>query len=289
MSKLKAIDPKMAEPKKPKIVLFGKAGVGKTWASLDFPNVYYIDAEGGATLEHYTDKLKKSNGVYLGQAQGANSFVEVIEQIKALATEKHNYKTVVIDSLSKLYNNEIQKSAEILGDKDVYGASKKDAIKLTRQLINWVEKIDMNVVLICHEKSVWENGEQAGIIFDAWDKINHDLDLCLNIVMHGTSRKAIIYKSRIKSMPQSDRFDWSFANFAEKYGHDVLYKDVNQFECAVPGEVAELKRLIELLKIDDKKVKDWLEANKSESIEEVNRACVQDKITALRSKIDNKG
>ena len=65
-SKLRAVDPKAASPSKPKILIFGKPGVGKTWTSLDFPSVYYIDTEGGADLNHYTDKLKKAGGVYFG-------------------------------------------------------------------------------------------------------------------------------------------------------------------------------------------------------------------------------
>jgi hypothetical protein len=66
-SKLKAVAPKAAEPSKPKMLIFGKPGVGKTWTSLDFPNVYYVDTEGGADLAHYTDKLEKSGGVYFGK------------------------------------------------------------------------------------------------------------------------------------------------------------------------------------------------------------------------------
>ncbi len=124
-SKLGAVDPKAAEPSRPKITVFGKPKVGKTWGALDFPSVYYIDTEAGADLAHYTDKLKKSGGMYFGREQGSQDFATVIEQVKALATEKHPYKTLVIDSLSKIYNMEINKEAERLGDKDGFGASKK--------------------------------------------------------------------------------------------------------------------------------------------------------------------
>jgi hypothetical protein len=57
-SKLLAVSPDTVEPKKPKILIFGPAGVGKTWAALDFPGVYYIDTEGGADLGHYRERLK---------------------------------------------------------------------------------------------------------------------------------------------------------------------------------------------------------------------------------------
>jgi hypothetical protein len=147
-TKLLAKAPKAAEPSKPKILIYGASGVGKTWTSLDFPNCYYIDTEDGANLTHYTDKLEKSGGVYMGQADGSLDFQTVIDQVKALATEDHEYKTLIIDSITKLYNTVIANEAERLGDKDAFGASKKPAIGLMRQLVNWLYRLDMNVILL---------------------------------------------------------------------------------------------------------------------------------------------
>ena len=107
VSKLRAVTPKAAEPSKPKMLLYGRPGVGKTWASLDWPSVFYIDTEGGADLAHYTDKLERAGGVYLGPEQGSLSFETVMEQVQALATEQHLYRTLVIDSISKLFNMEM--------------------------------------------------------------------------------------------------------------------------------------------------------------------------------------
>ena len=151
-SKLKAVDPKSADPKKPKLLIFGKPGAGKTWGSLDFPGCYFIDCEGGANLGHYTDKLKKSGGMYMGPEQGSMDFQAVIEQVQALATEDHNFKTIVIDSVSKLFNTAIATEAERLGDKNAFGADKKPAVANMRRLVNWLSRIDMNVILIAHEK-----------------------------------------------------------------------------------------------------------------------------------------
>src|ERR1700744_4215741 len=123
MSKLKAIDPKKAEQTKPKILIFGKPGVGKTFVSLDFPSCFYIDSEGGATREHYSDKLAKAGGSYLGLEQGSLDFDLVISQVQALATEKHHYKTLIIDSFTKLYNEFAAIAADKFGDD--FGRDKK--------------------------------------------------------------------------------------------------------------------------------------------------------------------
>src|SRR3954465_3746399 len=104
---LRGTDPKAAKPSKPKVLVYGKPGVGKTWASLDFPSVYYIDCEGGANLGHYTDRLKAAGGAYMGPSDGANDFNVVTEEIVTLATTTHHYRTLVIDSYTKIFNTAI--------------------------------------------------------------------------------------------------------------------------------------------------------------------------------------
>ena len=237
--RLKAVDPKAAEPSKPKVLIFGKPGVGKTWTALDFPSVYYIDTEGGADLQHYTDKLKASGGMYLGPEQGSTSFETLIEQITALATEKHHFRTVVIDSITKLFLLEIAREAERLGDKNAFGADKKPAVAYMRRLVSWLTRLDMNVILIAHEKVVWgkdEKGVQTviGETFDAWDKLEYELHLCLNIIKTGSTRRALVRKSRLTGFPDSDTFKWSYEEFASRYGRDVMETEAKQVELATP-------------------------------------------------------
>lgn len=252
MSKLKAVKPKEAKQRKAKILVYGRSGVGKTWCALDFPAVYYIDTEGGATEKRYVDKLEKAGGVYLGVEEGSQDFAEIIEQVKALGTEKHPYKTLVIDSISKIYNMEIANEMERLGDKDQFGASKKPAIQYTRKLINWLEKIDMNVILISHEKALWKNGEQAGETFDAWDKLEYELDLSLQIKKIGAdNRKAYVKKSRLEAFPEASNFIWSYEEFAEKFGKDVIEGEITQIELATEEQVEKVNALLEIVKVAD--------------------------------------
>jgi len=264
-SKLKAVEPKSAEPKKPKILIYGKPGVGKTWASLDFPNVYYIDTEGGANLDHYTDKLKASNGAYMGPEQGSLDFETVIEQVQALGTEKHNFKTIVIDSISKLYNLAISTESERLGDKDAFGASKKPAIAYMRRLINWLSRVDMNVILISHEKPEWglnAKGERVeiGQTFDAYDKLEYELDLCVNVIKAGPSRTARVRKSRLVEFPDASNFPWSYKDFSDKYGKEVIEKKSEAIVLATPEQLAEIKRLLSTVKLPDGQEDKWLKA-----------------------------
>lgn len=255
-SGLLAVPPKAAEPSKPKIMPFGKPGVGKTWCALDFPSVYYIDTEGGADLGHYTDKLERSGGVYLGPDQGSLSFETVLGQVQALATEQHHYRTLVIDSISKLFNVEIANEAERLGDKDAFGASKKPAVSYMRRLTNWLQRIDMNVIMIAHEKPLWGldksgNRSEIGVTFDCWDKLEYELHLVLNVIKAGPDRIARVGKSRLLGFPEGSTFPWSYDEFADRYGREVIEREARQITLATPEQIAEIAKLLEVVKVEE--------------------------------------
>lgn len=274
-SKLKAVAPKTAEPSKPKILIYGKPGAGKTFNSLDFPACYFIDTEGGALQDHYTDKLAKSGGVYFGPEQGSIDFDTVIEQVQALATEKHSFKTLVIDSISKMFNTAISVEAERLGEKNAFGADKKPAVARMRRLVNWLSRIDMNVILISHEKPEWgQDGKgqrvEIGSTFDCWDKLEYELDLCLNIVKNGPSRIARVRKSRLIAFPDALVFPWSYKDFAGLYGEDVIQKQSTQITLATDEQLKELDKLLSVVKLPDGTESKWLSAAQVDSWSEMS-------------------
>lgn len=285
MSKLLAISPKAAEPSKPKIMIFGAAGVGKTWSALDFPGCYYIDSEGGANRKHYTDKLHASGGVYMGPEQGSQDFDTVIEQIKLLGTEKHKFKTLVIDSISKLHNVEVNAEAERLGEKDAFGASKKPSVRKTGSVVRWADRIDMTVILIAHEKALWFKGEQTGVTFDAHDKLAFELDLCLNIVKMGENRKAFVKKSRLLEFPDASSFPWSYEEFATRYGKSVIEGDVKQIVLATKEQLEQLNQLLEVVKLPEGEVEKWLKKANAETLADMDSDKIDASIKFLKGKI----
>lgn len=270
---LKAKKPMTTEPRKAKIVIFGKAGIGKTWLSLDFPKCYYIDSEGGASLAHYQQKLLDSGGAYLSVSDGANEPITVIGQLRSLASEKHDFQTVAIGSITKLYQTIIAQEAERLGVKDVFGASKKPAIAFMRQLVQWIHKIDMNVVLEAHEIGEWAviKGErqEIGQCPDCWDKLLYELDLSLQI-KKAPKRICLIKKSRLTGFPENETFPCDYKSFAERYGKDYLEKEKIPIELATHEQLAELTHLLGIIVLSEKEVdriktranvSDWSELN----------------------------
>ena len=293
-SKLLAVKPEAIEPKKPKVLIFGPPGVGKTWGSLDFPSVYYIDTEGGADLTHYRDKLLKAGGMYFGPDQGSLDFDTVIGQIEALATEEHHYKTVVLDSITKLFNTAIADEQTRLGDKDAFGASKKGPIRQMTRLIRWLNRVDMNVIVIAHQKDLWGkddkgNREVIGMTFDGYEKMEYDLHLVLRISKIGSGanakRFAHVGKSRLTGFPEGERFEWGYGEFSTRYGKDVIEKEVVPVILASPEQVAEVTRLLGIVKLPDGVVEKWFTKASVDSFEEMNADTINACIKFLQEKI----
>lgn len=281
---LKGHDPKTITPSKPKVLIYGAAGVGKTWASLDFPSVYYIDTEAGADLDNYAKKLRASGAAYMGPDDGSNDFKSVIEEVQTLATTDHQYKTLVIDSFTKLFNTQVALTAEAMEKarvEDAFGASKKPAVGLTRRLIAWLDKLDMNVILICHERTQWSNGKEVGITFDGYDKLLYELHLALHITKQGQSRKAKVVKSRLESFPDAESFDWSYAAFAERYGKTVMETAAKKVEMASEEQVKEYEALLEAVKVPAEAIDKWNAA--CPDVKELESSMMVKRIAYLRS------
>jgi len=286
---LKAIKPEVVKPSKPKFLISGKSGVGKTSFALEFEKPYLIDTEGGAVREQYTKKLLTSGGAYFGKEQGSQDFKLVIEEIKALATQKHDFKTLVIDSFTKLYNMAAAEAEVTVGND--FGRDKKEANKPTRQLIRWLEKIDMTVILICHQKDKYERqGKEviyAGTTFDGWDKLEYDLDLWIEIRKTGKERSFIVKKSRVASFIEGMEIELSYKKFVELYGAEVIAAAPQPLVMASKDQVAELTRLIEFVRLDEEIVEKWLKKAGAEDFDEMSSDQINKCISFVKTKLKN--
>src|SRR5207248_9705955 len=95
---LRARKPHAVE-KRLKLFMFGPAGVGKTTAAIQLPNSYVIDCEKGT--ENY-DKLVTASRSVGFQTTDIN---EPIQEAKSHLTDKHEYRTLVIDPISTLHHH----------------------------------------------------------------------------------------------------------------------------------------------------------------------------------------
>ena len=290
-TKLKAKSPELTQPGKTKGVIYGPSGVGKTWFTLSFPAPYYFDTEGGADLKHYQQRLKDAGGMYLGPEDGTLDFGFLIEQMQALATEKHQFKTLIIDSITKLFQTNIANEAERLGDKDAFGASKKPAIAQMRRLVNWAMKLDMNIWFVAHEASEWgldpKTGQrtEVGKEPDVWSKLIYELDLGLWAQRRGGARAAIVKKSRLLGFPEGDAFPLEYAEFAERYGKDFIEGDAKAISLATPEQVGEIQRLLGIIKLDPAEIEKVLTKAGAESWYELTHEQATGCVAWLKKKL----
>ena len=78
--------------KPPRIVIYGKGGIGKTTLASEFPNPIFIQTEDGAGSLEITTFANEP----------FTRFAEVEEAIELLYMQDHDFRTVVIDSLTKM-------------------------------------------------------------------------------------------------------------------------------------------------------------------------------------------
>ena len=295
-TKLKATKPTLDNPGHIKCVIFGRSGVGKTWLALNFPKPMYIDTEGGARLAHYQQKLIESGGGYYGPQQGANDLDNIIEQISALASEKHDYKTLIIDSITKPWLTEITNEQERLGDRDAFGASKKPAVAKMRRLINWIGRLDMNVFLIAHEISEWGmvGGErkEIGKAPDIYEKLIYELDLTLQVRAHSATRRdALVYKTRLTGFPHNDVIilqdgaDKGYEAIAERYGRDFIEAENKAIELATPEQITRIQILFETMNLTEEQISKGLARKNAETIADLSASDAQTIIDDIQKKL----
>lgn len=129
--------------KPPRVLLMGTPGIGKTTFAASAPNPIFIQTEDGADV------------VGCARFPLARSLVDVVLQLSSLATEAHDYGTVVIDSLDPLealIADQVNK--EHTEKECAYGKGTVYAIEKWRELLTALtylrDKKNMIVILVAH-------------------------------------------------------------------------------------------------------------------------------------------
>jgi hypothetical protein len=229
-----------------KAFLYGKAGVGKTFASIQFPAPYLIDCEKGAENDQYVDMIKKGNGAVFN----TSNFEEILKEVKALATEKHHYKTLIIDPITIVYDNLLIEMEEEKGSG--FGKHLGAANKKMKYLISWLLKVDMNVILTAYSKNEYlPNMATIGQTFSGYKDLPYLFDLCLEVKAIGKERKALVVKSRIESFVQFEEIPFSYKEISKRYNNGTLDKDTLNIELATKDQLLELNNYFKMFNISE--------------------------------------
>lgn len=280
---LRGVKPEAIQ-KRLKALFYGGAGVGKTTAAIQFPAPYLIDTEKGAENDQYTRILKKSGGAVFQ----TTDFDELMKEVKSLLTEKHEYKTLIIDPLTTLYNDLLDKSA--LKNGTDFGKHYNEANKKVKHLLSLLLRLDMNVIITSHAKNEYGNNMVVlGQTFDCYKKLDYLFDLVFEIQKRGKERVGLVKKSRIETFPDGDQFPFSYDEIATRYGKEVLERDAIAEKLATKEQVDNLRYLIELYKEPEEITQKWLDKANAESFDEMNEEIIKKLITHMENKAKPKG
>jgi RecA-family ATPase len=272
-----------------KAVLYGDSGVGKSTAAIKFPKPYIIDTEGGIENDEYVE-IMKQNGA---EVFSSTDFDEILKEVTELLSLKHDFKTLVIDSMtvlySSLYTHYAAKFARISREPDSEGTEfqrhKDRADMEIKKLLNLMSRLDMNVIIIAHSKSKWKGGKEDGTTFDSYKKTDYLSDLVVEVQKQGKKRIGFVKKTRIKGFAEDSTFDFSYDEICNKYGRDAIEKESAPEELSTPEQLQELDRLIKLLHVQQDVVDKWLNKAKANTLSDMSKDKTQAVIDSLLTKI----
>lgn len=290
---LRAVKPKKIE-KRLKMYVYGKAGIGKTTAALQFPNSYIIDTEKGT--DFYSDVINKSNSVVFKSLNPD----EIKEELKELLTTNHDYKTLIIDPMTQVYhavqgkwNRIFEKHSKNAKDKEVmdfgmryWGKVKSDFKSIQRIIL----ALDMNVIITSHQKDVYGAGfSKVGVTFDDMKDSDYIFDLVFRIEKRGDERIAITEKERAEIGKQKfpEEFIWSYENFLKFYGKEIIERKSVILKMATKAQVKKINALIDTVKVDDAVILKWFTKADVDAWEQMTQEQIIKAITFLEKKLDS--
>lgn len=288
---LKAKAPEVKE-KRLKMFVYGSAGIGKTTAAIQFPNAYIIDTEKGT--DFYAGTINKSGSVVF---QSTNPD-EIKEELRELLTTKHDYRTLIIDPITQVYNavqekwtkiferhSKTEKDAEVQDFGMRYWSKVKSEFKSFQRILL---AMDMNVIVTAHQKDVYgANFSKVGVTFDSMRGDDYLFDLIFRIEKRSQKRMALTEKERadigIRKFP--DEFEWNYDNFLKFYGAEIIERKALPIDMATKEQVEKLNKLIEVVKIDEETVNKWLLKADAMSFEEMTAEQISKCIEFVEKKL----
>jgi len=238
-----------------KLLMSGKAGVGKTTAAIQMPRPYLIDCEHGA--DHYGEQIERAGGL----VYQCSSPDDLIQEVRAFVSESHKFLTLIVDPFTIVYDQEVETGERKRGTE--WGAHHQYAAKWAKRLMQLLRTVDSNVIITTHSKTEYairqnQKGKDemvaVGETFDGYKKLDYVFDLWLRLYYDEQDRSKRIAeaaKTRLAAFPPGDRFVWSYQAVAERYGQDKLEGKVTPVVLATAEHVKRFTDLYDRLNSDE--------------------------------------
>ena len=159
----------------PRLVIYGPPGMGKTTLASEFPDAVFLQCEDGTPSD-----------VELLSFGKLNSFGEVMDALAQLYSEPHEYKTLVVDSITEfqrfVWAETCARGDEKGNPKDQiehfgYGKGYVFALRVWQEFLDGVNALrrdrGMTIILIAHSK-VDRFDDPESVSFDRYEIDLHD-------------------------------------------------------------------------------------------------------------------
>lgn len=265
--------------KRLKLFVWGDSGVGKTTFALQFPSPVVIDLEGGTDLYGNAFKFDRIKTVDADEA---------MEAIDWLSTNKHNYKSVIIDPMTIYWEALQKKWSDIFLMRnrksrgyrhEFYEFQIKDWPILKGELKEFIRKLirlDMNVIVTGREKAKYKSeGKDMmvsdGETFDCEKSLPYLFDVILQITVNDKlQRVAKTIKDRSNKLPIGS-WEFSYDLFAEHMGVDNLEREALPIELVTDEEVEYLNECLDHLGVKEEGIKRALAQYEVSSLSELTK------------------
>ncbi len=289
---MRAKKPEIKE-KRLKLFLFGAPGSRKTTSALQFPKSVLIDMERGS--EEYAKTINKAGSIVLK----TNDPDEVLAQIKELLTEKHDYRTLIIDPVTIYYQALQDKWSRIF---EQYAKTDKEKVTQDFGMRYWgrvkgeyksflrmLMQLDMNLIMTSHQKDIYgPNMQKVGIGPDSMKGDSYVFDYVFRLNVAEDKAYAITEKQRSEPLePQKfpPEFEWSYTNFLKFYGSEVIERETVPVAMATPEQVAEITHLLDIVKVNDEDITKLFTKHDVDEWGELTGEVIQKYIDTLKKKI----
>lgn len=204
-----------------KASIFGAPGAGKSFFAYGFPRPYIIDTEGLMKYSQFVKMIEENQGVVVDSLKTLDS---ISVEIRALMTEAHDYKTLIIDSISTPYATALKEESKRVGT--AFHVHRTVPNQTLTTIADLLTDLDMNVILIAHSKTRYEDGKSVGERPDVPDKFEYMMGTVIQVRLTPKRRIGHVLKSRYTEMETLSSFELSYTAIKKMFGGEMFERNV---------------------------------------------------------------
>lgn len=263
--------------KRLKIFLYGPYGTKKTRTALSFPVPAVIDTEGSSEI--YSDE-------FTFDVLPTSDPDSILNAVNWLLTNKHKYRTLVIDPITIWYDA-LQKKwhdifmAKLKSSKGFKGEFyqlqpgdwrfiKADTKLLFRKLL----MLDMNIVITAREKALYSDNEfmkKIGQTFDGEKNMAYEFDTVLRLYTEGNKFMACAEKDRNNKFKTDVPFELSYEAIENAFGKELLNREAEQIQLITDDQKSKMQYYLTLYNLTQEQITERLSSYDATTINELTK------------------